>query len=81
MRKKHLQFPKLILAIDPGDVQSAYSVIDYDYKIYDKGLISNEELLSNIKTGVINFDILAIEMVASYGMPVEIGRASCRERV
>ena len=59
-----------ILAIDPGDIQSAYVLWNND-KIEDKGILSNDKIrkkLYNIKNDT---DIIfAIEMIASYGMPV-----------
>ena len=59
---------QIILAIDPGDVKSAYSLLDSNYHILDKGLLDNNELLKLMNK--IDFDILAIEMIASYGMEV-----------
>lgn len=62
----------MILAIDPGNVESAYCVIDKKtYKPIEFGKIKNEELLEYIfdylPDGV---DTLVIEKVASYGMAV-----------
>lgn len=58
-----------ILAIDPGDVYSGYCIVDYEtYEPIEFGKIKNEELLSIIKAK--NFNECAIEMIASYGMPV-----------
>jgi hypothetical protein len=57
-----------LLAIDPGPVESAW--VHYDT---DTGYIeawakeSNEEVLDTIDAGA---DRLAVEMIASYGMPV-----------
>lgn len=58
----------IILAIDPGNENSAYSLMYSDYRIIDKGLLDNETLLIKIKN--MKFDKLIIEMVASYGMSV-----------
>ena len=61
----------MILAIDPGNMQSAYVMLDEKLKPIDFGIIDNEDLLDNISMG--EFDKcadFAIEMVASYGMPV-----------
>ncbi len=58
-----------ILAIDPGSEKSAYVV-------YNKGLIincgirENEDMAETISGGWGLVDHFAIEMVASYGMPV-----------
>ena len=58
-----------ILAIDPGNVESAYCLIEKDtYKPIEFGKIPNNELLQKIE--LLNYDFLAIEMIASYGMPV-----------
>ena len=54
-----------IYSIDPGNEQSAY-VIWNGYKIIDKGIEKNEDLLYLLRIS----DIMAIEMMASYGMPV-----------
>ena len=60
---------KKILAIDPGDVLSAYVIMDAKtYKPYKIGLIPNEEMIKILRTE--EFDFMAIEMIASYGMPV-----------
>lgn len=57
-----------IFAIDPGSVRSAYVVVDENLKPLNFGIIENKELLEII----INFKYcdFAIEMIASYGMPV-----------
>lgn len=64
-----------ILAIDPGNIESAYCIIDSEtYKPLKFGKIKNEDLAYDIicKAGkdYIKFDKLVIEMIASYGMPV-----------
>lgn len=63
-----------ILAIDPGNVQSGYAVIEMpNFKLLDFGKIENEQLLANIEEWFSvdsNIDAIALEMVASYGMPV-----------
>lgn len=74
----------MILAIDPGNIESGYVFTNDDLSIVDKGKIKNEELLAMIKLGkfkYINLDEgkitkfktnIAIEMIASYGMPVGV---------
>ncbi|MEG1506036.1 MAG: hypothetical protein RR478_00910 [Bacilli bacterium] len=58
-----------ILSIDPGNVLSAYCLIDVKtYKPIEFGKIDNFELLDKMKT--LKYDFLAIEMVACYGMAV-----------
>ena len=56
-----------ILAIDPGNVKSAYLVYEYE-KIREFGIYDNEAMLSIIQATYA--DCMAIEMVACYGMPV-----------
>ena len=57
-----------LIAIDPGNIESAYVLIKDDYTILRKGKVTNEELLSIVKNG--EYDYIAVEMVACYGMPV-----------
>lgn len=59
---------KYILAVDPGTTESAYLKYDGD-KILGFGKIPNEELFLLIAEEDSNV-LLAIEMVASFGMPV-----------
>lgn len=63
----------MILAIDPGNIQSAYCVIDKQtYKPLEFGKIDNEDLKTKLKNDIKFYpiDAFAIEMIASYGMPV-----------
>lgn len=63
----------MIIAIDPGNIQSAYCVIDKDtYKPVEFGKIDNEELRQKLLEDLRFYPIesFAIEMIASYGMPV-----------
>ncbi len=68
-----------ILAIDPGNVESGYAVIEMpDFNLLDFGKVSNEELICLLESYEVHgwagkylkFDKVAIEMVACYGMPV-----------
>lgn len=67
----------MILAIDPGNVESGYVIMSDDLKIWDKGKVKNEDLMfiidncitASLENGEKNINI-AIEMVASYGMAV-----------
>lgn len=60
-----------ILAIDPGDTQSAYCVIDAEtYKPYRFDKVDNNDMISIIELYGSIVNKVAIEMVASYGMPV-----------
>ena len=62
----------MILAIDPGNVESAYTIMDKrTMKPIEVGKCSNECLLQRLDNLSQNkFECCAIEMVASYGMPV-----------
>ena len=61
----------MILAIDPGNLESAYVTLYDDLKILSFGKIDNEVLLSHIYTRKFcDCEIVAIEMIASYGMAV-----------
>lgn len=59
-----------ILAIDPGTEQSGWCVFTNGF-IFGCGIQSNADLLDRLlhECGDL-YDILAIEMIASYGMPV-----------
>jgi hypothetical protein len=57
-----------LLAIDPGCYDSAYVVIDHTCRPLDFGKIPNPDLLARAST--IDAGLVAIESVASYGMPV-----------
>lgn len=60
-----------ILAIDPGDVKSGYAWISLpDFTLREFGKISNPELLAALPSLAAESDVVAIEMIASYGMPV-----------
>ena len=59
----------MILAIDPGNIESAYCLIEKEtYKPIGFGKINNHELLREIDFEY--YDELVIEMIASYGMAV-----------
>lgn len=65
-----------VLAIDPGNEESAYVVLDSSIpKILDKGKLLNVELIKKIQVNEIqtllsNLNAAVIEMYSSYGMPV-----------
>ena len=63
-----------LIAIDPGTDESAYIVYDTETKLptRDFNIVSNPVLLKMLRGGVdeTSSESLAIEMVASYGMPV-----------
>lgn len=60
-----------VLAIDPGDVESGYVLIDKrDCSIIEKGKVPNENLLPRVFGWATTGAHIVIEMIASYGMPV-----------
>ena len=63
---------KYILAIDPGNELTAFTVIDaVNLHPVRAEKVTNDELLSRIKSGEFHgVEDVAIEMIASYGMPV-----------
>ena len=62
-----LTSPSRILAIDPGTHESGFCILLHG-QVIDAGVDANEEVLKSVIAG--ESDLLAIEMVASYGMPV-----------
>ena len=60
-----------ILAIDPGNKESAYAIIEMpDFRLVGFGKIENNEMLRLFNTMPYHIDDVAIEMIASYGMAV-----------
>ena len=60
-----------LVAIDPGDVQSAFVVYDtLKHEILDKKIADNNKVLSFLQNNRYHIDYLVIEMIQSYGMPV-----------
>ena len=66
-----------ILAIDPGNEESAYVLLDPDLRPVEFGKQHNELMYANMCISLIkhlkndDYDLhIAIEMIASYGMPV-----------
>ena len=60
---------RYIFAIDPGSEQSAFVLYDsHDKVILEKGIAENPDIIELINS--YKHDLLAIEMIASYGMPV-----------
>jgi Holliday junction resolvasome RuvABC endonuclease subunit len=55
-----------LLSIDPGTEQSGWVVLDNDNRIVSSGVNLNTDVL----TAVREYEDVAIEMIASYGMPV-----------
>ena len=59
---------QLILGVDPGTAQSGYVWLVQGNKVHDCGVLPNATMLRVIAES--GPDVLAIEMVASYGMAV-----------
>jgi len=59
----------VVLAIDPGPVESAF-VRMIEGRIHDHGKLPNADLLRKLDSAAYVGDAVAIEMIASYGMPV-----------
>lgn len=58
-----------ILAIDPGNIESAYCLIEKEtYKPIEFGKLPNDVMLDKVRD--LEYDTLVLEMIASYGMPV-----------
>jgi hypothetical protein len=61
----------VILAIDPGTEQSGWCLLSSDCGVLDSGVLPNSQLLGRfVLQPIAHVNTLAIEMVASYGMPV-----------
>jgi hypothetical protein len=58
-----------ILALDPGPEKTAFVMWDGS-RIWEKGIAENDALLSSLGTGWADEGTMAVEMIASYGMPV-----------
>ena len=59
-----------ILAIDPGNIYSAYVLVDEKYTILEKGKVENEQMLEliTLSNGIV--DELVVEKIANMGMAV-----------
>lgn len=62
----------MILAIDPGTDKSAFVVFDGNERtIIDKGIVDNNAMCESLAgSTLLKVKMLAVEMIASYGMPV-----------
>src|SRR3954468_22224220 len=58
-----------ILALDPGTLQSGYVVFD-GARVTESGVLGNADVVTWLKSPGWTATTLAIEMIASYGMPV-----------
>ena len=63
-----------ILAIDPGNMESGYVLVEHDgeeiRRVLKVGKKSNEDMFGVIVTPYDFYDHFAIEMVSGMGMPV-----------
>lgn len=60
----------MIVAIDPGTTQSAYVLMDEEYKIYRAEILPNAEMLDYLKGLTPHLHKVVIEMIKSYGARV-----------
>jgi hypothetical protein len=58
----------VILALDPGTTETGF-VLCMGGEVLRSGVLPNDQMLVQVQQ-VPNIDVLAIEMIASYGMPV-----------
>lgn len=58
----------MILGIDPGSSETAFCLIDQDYRIQSAGKLLNVDMRAHIRDCL--FSVAAIESIQSYGMPV-----------
>lgn len=61
-----------ILALDPGTTQTAWVLWDTCGDLVEFGIHGNEDMRETVRVMIEDFapDQLAVEMIASYGMPV-----------
>ena len=59
-----------IFAIDPGNEFSAYCIMDDEYKLDSFAKLSNRELMEVLLSRLNDVDLVVIERMQSYGMPV-----------
>lgn len=60
-----------ILAIDTGNTESGYAIIEMpEFRLVNFGKVENNELLNMLPLSPYKIDTIALEMVASYGMAV-----------
>ena len=62
------QMECIIMAIDPGDTESAYVIAGLDMKPIKKGKVPNETMLKLLESEW--YQVLVIERIAGYGMAV-----------
>lgn len=62
------------LGIDPGNIQSAYVIVDESLKPIEFGKVFNEELLDKLYEIKHDMDFIAIEMIGHYGKGMPAGK-------
>lgn len=61
---------RTVLAIDPGNRESAYALIGQDRRPLAFSKLPNQDLLGLLRDGGFEAEFVAVEMVAAYGMAV-----------
>ena len=59
-----------IFAIDPGNIESAYCIMDEEYRLIEFAKLQNKEVMKILLDKLCEMDRVVIERIASYGMPV-----------
>lgn len=59
----------MIIAIDPGSLESGYVIVGHDLTIHEFGVMENELLRKKLSLAV-DYKNLVIEMMSSYGMAI-----------
>jgi Holliday junction resolvasome RuvABC endonuclease subunit len=60
-----------VLALDPGTTETGWALLSLDGRVESSGVLVNADMLERLRVHAINPGTrLAIEMIASYGMPV-----------
>lgn len=60
----------MLMAIDPGNMQSAYAFVSDDYTLHGFGKVENEKLRQIIYASSQDIDNMVIERVSCYGLAV-----------
>ena len=59
-----------VFAIDPGNEQSAYCIMDDQYNLYEFAKWPNKQIMEKLCSKLSDVDLIVIERMMSYGMPV-----------
>lgn len=60
----------MLIAIDPGNIETAFVIMDDQYRPLEFGKWDNDRVLGLIACSSVSCNSVVIEMIASYGMPV-----------